>query len=426
MVFVATILMTTATLVRPSSALPNFKNMTTITGHTTTTASAIGDLHLPSSSSIQKKRNGLMHDVYDAHMKNNIGRGGGRRLISFSNGETVVDLDEVLHLGWKDNRLLVEITTSSTNAVVDMLPDLEEYGFEVTACNDYTCSGYLDIAVFPAVEDLSTVQFIMPSMRSTQSSASKNTGVLSQAINALQVDKVRSAYPHLDGEGMTVGILSDSYNTRGGASADIENGELPSDGVRVLREFSSGRGFDEGRAMAQLIHDIAPNATLVFRTAVEGTVDFANGIQELADAGCDVIVDDVSKSILLCVVVLMFMLSSLSSPIVYTTMIDWFHQSYLENRTSRKGLLPNRRAMLLNSVLYHTLRRQEMKDSNHGKVNMQVLNACLITFRVMILVTAKSHNALKSLKRHYSSYNGTNRMHPSVVHRPVLRMTLIY
>jgi hypothetical protein len=371
MVFVATILMTTATLIRPSSALPNFKNLTTTTGHTTTTASAIGDLHLPSSS-IQKKRNGLMHDVYDAHMKNDVGRGGGRRLISFSNGETVVDLDEVLHLGWKDNRLLVEITTSSTNAMIDMLPDLEEYGFEVTACNDYTCSGYLDIVMFPAVEDLSTVQFIMPSMRSTQSSASKNTGVLSQAINALQVDKVRSAYPHLDGEGMTVGILSDSYNTRGGASTDIENGELPSDGVRVLREFSSGRGFDEGRAMAQLIHDIAPNATIVFRTAVEGTVDFANGIQELADAGCDIIVDDVSKSFFL---VLMFMLSYLSSPIVYTTIIDCFHQSSLENRTSRKGLLPNRRAMLLNSVMYLTLRRQEMKDNNHGKVNMQVLNA---------------------------------------------------
>ena len=61
-----------------------------------------------------------------------------------------------------------------------------------------------------------------------------------------------------------------------------------------MKEFS-GRGFDEGRAMFQLIHDIAPNASLVFRTAFEGAVDFAMGIQELADAGCDVIVDDVRK-----------------------------------------------------------------------------------------------------------------------------------
>ncbi|MCS3823592.1 hypothetical protein GGP92_002301 [Salinibacter ruber] len=45
--------------------------------------------------------------------------------------------------------------------------------------------------------------------------------------------------------------------------------------------------------MLQLIHDIAPGARLGFHTAFDGLAGFAQGIRELADAGCTVIVDDV-------------------------------------------------------------------------------------------------------------------------------------
>lgn len=47
--------------------------------------------------------------------------------------------------------------------------------------------------------------------------------------------------------------------------------------------------------MAQLIHDLVPSADLAFRTAFGGANSFANGIQELADEDCDIIVDNVSK-----------------------------------------------------------------------------------------------------------------------------------
>lgn len=115
--------------------------------------------------------------------------------------------------------------------------------------------------------------------------------VANQANTAMQADAARSAYG-VDGTGIRIGVLSDSYNTLGGAAADIASGDLPAGGVTVLDEYS-GTGIDEGRAMLQLIHDVAPGAELLFHTAFESVTGFAQGIIDLADAGADIIVDDV-------------------------------------------------------------------------------------------------------------------------------------
>ena len=50
---------------------------------------------------------------------------------------------------------------------------------------------------------------------------------------------------------------------------------------------------DEGRAILQIIHAIAPGAGLAFYTAVNSEADFANGIESLASGGAKVIDDDV-------------------------------------------------------------------------------------------------------------------------------------
>ena len=98
----------------------------------------------------------------------------------------------------------------------------------------------------------------------------------------------------VNGSGIRVGVLSDSFNNLGGAAADEADGALPpAADIDVIKDYASG-GTDEGRAMMQIIHDIAPGADLAFYTAFDSEQDFANGILALAAAGCKVIVDDVS------------------------------------------------------------------------------------------------------------------------------------
>jgi hypothetical protein len=110
----------------------------------------------------------------------------------------------------------------------------------------------------------------------------------------------------LDGAGVTVGILSDSFDRNGGApthaAGDVASGDLPGSGnpcgrtepVGLLDDSDLG-GVDEGRAMAQIVHDLAPGARIRFAsaTAASSPFAFAANIRALRDAGADVLVDDV-------------------------------------------------------------------------------------------------------------------------------------
>ncbi|KTS91750.1 hypothetical protein NS183_03050 [Microbacterium testaceum] len=113
----------------------------------------------------------------------------------------------------------------------------------------------------------------------------------------------------VDGTGVTIGILSDSYDAAPDAETtpdeDVKAGLLPGPGnpcgyetpVTVLSDIEPDEGGgDEGRAMAQLVHGIAPGARIVFYTGWRSSQDMAKGIVALADAGATVIVDDIGWS----------------------------------------------------------------------------------------------------------------------------------
>ncbi len=108
---------------------------------------------------------------------------------------------------------------------------------------------------------------------------------LSEGVAIHRADSVQQL--GYDGTGVTVGVISDGANSLADAQA---SGDLPA-GVAVLPGFP-GTG-DEGTAMLEIVHDLAPGASLMFASAEGGRASFADAIRGLAAAGCDVIVDDI-------------------------------------------------------------------------------------------------------------------------------------
>ena len=190
-----------------------------------------------------------------------------------------------------------------------LLSDLRGLGLEAGATAGNVVSGRLPISALKDAARLSSLRGALPAYVRTHGAdvGAGADSVQSEADTAHAAPQGRADLG-VDGSGQKICALSDSYDQDGSAltsaSDDVSTGDLPGpdspDGnttaVDVLDDEVTD-GSDEGRAMLQLIHDIAPGATLGFHTAFKGVGSFAEGIRELADAGCTVIVDDVGSSI---------------------------------------------------------------------------------------------------------------------------------
>jgi subtilisin family serine protease len=160
-------------------------------------------------------------------------------------------------------------------------------------------SGKAPIAALGDMAATNGLKFLRPTLAMARAGS-----VLSQGDRSLRADLARRE-SGVNGRGIRVGVLSDSYDCAPGAfepgapftraAQDVANGDLPRN-VLVLKDLApapSDDCSDEGRAMMQLIHDVAPGAPLAFYTAFVSQEDFAAGIRALAAAGSQVIVDDI-------------------------------------------------------------------------------------------------------------------------------------
>jgi uncharacterized repeat protein (TIGR01451 family) len=182
----------------------------------------------------------------------------------------------------------VVIDATAAGDADTLLVELEALGLENGATFERIVSGLLPIVSINDLDRLESLNFARPAYAAT------HVGLVdSQGDAAMRSDDARLTFG-VDGTGITVGTLSDSYNCIGGAAGDVASGDLPPGIVVLEEEAGCISGSDEGRAMMQLIADVAPGADQAFHTAVNGMADFATGIVELATvAGSDVIVDDV-------------------------------------------------------------------------------------------------------------------------------------
>jgi hypothetical protein len=208
-------------------------------------------------------------------------------------------------------RVLIHLTPAKGADRAAFRRAAADLGFEVTSADAKTgtLEGFAELADVDALAGLRDLGTISQALKPfTRAGATTSQGVEFQ-----KVDQVLAR--GIDGEGITIGVLSDSYDTAteavtGGpilthADDDIASGDLPGPGnpegnttpIVVIEDYPGADSTDEGRGMLQIVHDVAPKAKLCFATAFSGDVGFANNIRALADRDgpcrADVIVDDV-------------------------------------------------------------------------------------------------------------------------------------
>lgn len=197
------------------------------------------------------------------------------------------------------NGYVVIDAVANRGKVQSLRTDLEKLGLKGASVYKNVVSGRFPIDALKSVDGIPALHHMRPAFARTQ------VGLVDSQGDVSMQSKTAKAQFGVTGAGQAVGVLSDSFDaaaigcagpldptvTMTTAADDLASGDLPP--VTVLKDIEDCGSIDEGRGMAQLIHDVAPGANILFRSAFNGYADFADGIIELADAGATVIVDDI-------------------------------------------------------------------------------------------------------------------------------------
>lgn len=178
----------------------------------------------------------------------------------------------------------------ATGSPLALRARLESMGLRHARVYGRHVAGFLPPARIAELDGIDELRFARVALSRRATGSTTSQGDLSTGARILREARV------LSGAGVVVGVMSDSFDCLGGAAGDVSSGDLPGQ-VTVLRdatEFGCPGALDEGRAMLQIVRDLAPGASLAFHTAGGGVADFAAGIGRLrTEAGARIIVDDV-------------------------------------------------------------------------------------------------------------------------------------
>ncbi|HXM32877.1 MAG TPA: S8 family serine peptidase [Chthoniobacterales bacterium] len=208
-------------------------------------------------------------------------------------------------------RVLVNIYLDGKNAPDRVAAQLADLGLEIIAVETQWRSGvisaWLPIVKSISVANLAGVQSVMLARRPIRRVGTV-TAESSVVEHALEVNTPGTVTTQgVLGRNISIGLVSDSFDTATGvprASVGVAAGDLPGpanpDGytqpVIVLKDDPGSSSTDEGRGMAEIVHDIAPAAKICFSASGITQTTMAASIRNLrtsSQALCDVIVDDI-------------------------------------------------------------------------------------------------------------------------------------
>ncbi|MFW5764765.1 MAG: hypothetical protein ACOC07_11310, partial [Coleofasciculus sp.] len=135
----------------------------------------------------------------------------------------------------------VASVTFLTTATITYLPNRAEAITFNSGGNTFGSfvSGMLPIDALASVAQLESLKFAKPAYKPI-TNVGKTT---SQANVALRADVAREQFG-VDGTGVTIGVLSDSFNFSGTAAEDVASGDLPS-GINVLKDLPNDGSLGE-------------------------------------------------------------------------------------------------------------------------------------------------------------------------------------
>jgi hypothetical protein len=197
-----------------------------------------------------------------------------------------------------DGMVVVDIKAEVTDELLQAIADLG--GRVASAFTKFgAVRARIPIRQIEALAELTEVRHIGPRQQFLVNTGSQT----SQGDVAHAAAAARTTHG-INGTGVKVGVLSDGVDTLASRQA---SGDLPPTCpqagacVQVVQEcdltpYPPGTTCgDEGTAMMEIIHDLAPGAQLYFATAFDGDAAFAANILTLKNTyGCDIIVDDVT------------------------------------------------------------------------------------------------------------------------------------
>ena len=193
-----------------------------------------------------------------------------------SGRQQTADPDSVAEL----ELVTVDIRANVTAGVLARIRSLG--GTVINSVPEYRAiRAHIPLAAVERLAALDAVQFIRPADEAVTRKDDTSEG---DAAHGASLARTRHG---VTGAGIGIGVISDGVRTLADRQA---SGDLPARVTVLPGQEGSG---DEGTALLEIVHDIAPGAELYFATAYGGQAQFAANIEALCEAGADVIVDDI-------------------------------------------------------------------------------------------------------------------------------------